>query len=224
MIEKNSGKIEKERLLFLKRSGKRNELPHRESNASPGETITIHPKISLERLRSLTMDRGMGNFFRSFADPPLETKKMLRTLIKDGERSIVTVASNEKNEIIGYIAVLPSTETWFNHEKIYQIGAIEVSREYRKRGVGTDLMKIFDHRFFDDTIVYTFCYSWHWDCSKETITAYREALLKLLLSQNFSEESIDDINIKMDENNIFAVRYGKGVDMTLREEFKKKLI
>jgi hypothetical protein len=213
MTEKNSDIEEKERLLFP---------PSHFSQQN--ERITVQPKVSLEFLRTLTMHRGMGNFFRSFTDPPLKTKEMLRNLIKDDERNIVTVAFNEKNEIIGYISVIKPQEKKFDLTHVYEIGAIEVSRAYRKGGMGMNLMRGFENSFFNDKIVYTFCYSWHWDCSKESMKEYREALLTLLHSQNFSEESIDDINMKMDENNIFAVRYGKDVDRVLREEFKKKLI
>jgi acetoin utilization protein AcuA len=155
----------------------------------------------------------MGNFFKNFEDPASETKKMLENL---AEKNIVSTAYNEKNEIIGYLTVVKPEEKKFNFDKIYQIGAIEVSKDYRNLGIAMELMKLFENKFFDNKIVYTFCYSWHWDLTECSKKEYREKVLSLL-------HSLDDINIKMDPYNVFAVRYGKKADAFLIKKFKRKL-
>ncbi len=188
---------------------------------SIGETIHVVQRASPEDIRSLKMNEGMGNFFENFENPPKETKKMLSSLAKE---NIVCIAYNKNDEIIGYLSVVSPDDDRFDLENVYQIGAIEVSKKYRKKGVAMELMDLFKSEFFDNKIVYTFCYSWHWDTPKNNKKTYRKKLLSLLHSQNFSEKPINDINIKMDEYNIFAVRYGEKTDPELIEEFKKKLI
>jgi ribosomal protein S18 acetylase RimI-like enzyme len=184
------------------------------------EKIYIFQNTSLNFLRSLKISGHMGNFFKNFKNPASETKKMLENLTKE---NIVSIAYNKENEIIGYLTMVKPEEKKFNFDKVYQIGAIEVNKDYRKLGIAMELMKLFEDNFFDDKIVYTFCYSWHWDITECNKKEYREKVLHLLHSQKFSEEFIDDINIKMDPYNVFAVRCGKKADAYLIKKFKRKL-
>ena len=240
MIEKNSYKDPIQRILFLENHVLKNmdpKIPSFNKNYTEKiygdhiflieknrqkEKIHVVRKATLKLIKYLKMQKKMGNFFKNFKNPVGETKNMLETLVR--ENNIVSVAYNEKNEIIGYLIVLTPQEERFNLEKIYQIGSIEVSKDYRGMGIATELMKLFEDEFFDDKIIYTFCYSWHWDTTECTVERYRKKILHLLHAQGFVEEFINDINIKMDPYNIFAVRYGKNADPVLIKKFKEKLI
>lgn len=184
------------------------------------EKIYILQNASLNFIRSLRIHKHMGNFFKNFEDPASETKKMLENLARE---NIVSIVYTKRNEIIGYLTVVKPEEKKFKFDKIYQIGAIEVSKDYRNLEIAMELMKLFENKFFDNKIVYTFCYSWHWDLTECSKKEYREKVLSLLHSQHFLEEYIDDINIKMDLYNVFAVRYGKKADAFLIKKFKRKL-
>jgi len=238
MIEKNSAIRKNHRLLFLdkpisKKINKQEVLIPKKyikkiHNVGEDlrtiiiekEKIYILQNAQVNFIRSLKISEHMGNFFKNFEDPASETKKMLENL---AEKNIVSTAYNGKNEIIGYLTVVKPEEKKFNFDKIYQIGAIEVSKDYRNLGIAMELMKLFEDKFFDDKIVYTFCYSWHWDLTECSKKEYREKVLNLLHSQHFLEEYIDDINIKMDTYNVFAVRHGKKADAFLIKKFKRKL-
>jgi len=243
MIEKNSSIRKNHRLLFLdgsisKKINKQDALISKKyigkihnigrylrivviERSTEKEKIYILQNAQVDFIRSLKISEHMGNFFKNFKNPVMETKKMLVNL---AEENIVSIAYNEKNEIIGYLIVVKSQEERFNSEKTYQIGSIEVSKDYRNLGIAMELMKLFEDKFFDDKIVYTFCFSWHWDTRKCNVETYRKKILHLLYAQSFIEEFINDTNIKMDPHNVFAVRYGKNTDPVLIKKFRERLI
>lgn len=242
MIEKNSAIKKNHRLLFLdesisKKINKQDALISKKyieriyNIGGDLRTIVIEKGIEKEKIyilqnaqvnfiRRLRIHKHMGNFFKNFDDPAQETKKMLENLARE---NIVSIAYTKRNGIMGYLTVVKPEEKKFNFDKIFQIGAIEVNKDYRKLGIAMELMKLFEDKFFDDKIVYAFCYSWHWDLMECNKKEYRKKVLHLLHSQKFSEEFIADINIKMDSYNVFAVRYGKKANPFLIKKFKRKL-
>lgn len=188
-------------------------------------TIFIERKCSCEFISSLEIDEGIGTFFR-FTEGCTERQRGLFLGIACHEDEEVLLAYTEEGNIIGAITVLHPgpEERWgrIGDPRIYEMGSIEVSVNWRGMGVARKMMEwLFADGFYDDKIVYSMELAWHWDF-KHTLMGkfeYRNMLLKLFESFGFVQLDTDEPDILMDSANMLTVRFGKKADEELRDMF-----
>jgi acetoin utilization protein AcuA len=103
------------------------------------------------------------------------------------------------------------------------MGAIEVSRNFRKLRIGNRLLeRLLAAPLFDDKIAYMNGFSWHWDLdgSAMTIAEYRRMMIRLLNPYGFQEFYTNEPNIAIREENVFMARIGSRVSDEDRGRFR----
>ncbi len=106
---------------------------------------------------------------------------------------------------------------------MYEMGALEVSRNYRGKGIAKLIFSaIMDDNFFEDKIAYMNGFSWHWDLDGSflTMSEYRTMMMKLLKEHGFQECYTNEPNIALREENFFIVRIGQRVSEIDRKSFR----
>jgi acetoin utilization protein AcuA len=188
-------------------------------------TVFIKRKCSCEFINSLKIDEGIGTFFR-FTEGCTERQRGLFLGIAENEDEEVLLAYTEDGKIIGAITVLHPgpDERWgkIRDPKIYEMGSIEVSVNWRGLGVARMMMEwLFADGFYDDKIVYSMELAWHWDFKHTPLSKfeYRDLLLKLFQAFGFVQLDTDEPDILMDSANMLTVRFGKDTSPELRDKF-----
>ena len=186
--------------------------------AFPFETgrgrITINPKCPPGSFKELRLDSGLGSFpHYSSIIQKLETFEK----VASGKDGRVALALIDENIIIGYMASWypDSTERWSKlGELMYEFGAIEVSRDFRKMGIAAQMvLSVLRDDFFDEKISYMNGYSWHWDVdgSGLTLVQYRKMMLNFMKPFGFEEYYTNEPNIALRQENLFMARIGSKV-------------
>ncbi len=188
-------------------------------------TIYIRRKCPCGFIKSHEIDDGIGTFFR-FTEGCRERQRQLLVDIAIHEDEEVLIAHAKDGTIIGAITVLHPgpEERWgkLNDPRIYEMGSIEVSVNWRGLGVARKMMEVlFGNGSYDDKIVYSMELAWHWDFKHIGLTKfeYRDMLLRLFESAGFVQLDTDEPDILMDSANMLTVRIGKGTDPELRDKF-----
>jgi acetoin utilization protein AcuA len=192
---------------------------------TPRGTVYIKRNCSPEFIKNQDIDRGIGTFFR-YTEGCRERQRELFLDIACGEDEEVVLAYTEDDVIIGGITVLHpgADERWgkIGDPRIYEMGSIEVSVDWRGVGVARKMMEVlFEDGFYDDKIVYSMELAWHWDFKHVELSKfeYRDVLLKLFESYGFVQLDTDEPDIRMDSANMLTVRMGKDSDPELRDKF-----
>lgn len=187
-------------------------------------TVFIKRKCSCKFINSHQMDEGIGTFFR-FNEGCRERQRKLFLDIAVHEDEEVLLAYTE-GLIIGGITVLHPgpEERWgkIGDPRIYEMGSIEVSTNWRGLGVARKMLEwLFTDGFYDDKIVYSMELAWHWDFKHTPMSKfeYRDMLLKLFQSVGFVQLDTDEPDVLMDSANMLTVRFGKDTDQELRDTF-----
>ncbi|MBU7027552.1 MAG: GNAT family N-acetyltransferase, partial [Theionarchaea archaeon] len=187
-------------------------------------TVFIKRKCSCKFISSHQMDEGIGTFFR-FNEGCRERQRKLFLDIAIHEDEEVLLAYTE-GLIIGGITVLHPgpNERWgkIGDPRIYEMGSIEVSTNWRGLGVARKMLEwLFTDGFYDDKIVYSMELAWHWDFKHTPMSKfeYRDMLLKLFQSVGFVQLDTDEPDVLMDSANMLTVRFGKDTDQELRDTF-----
>jgi len=141
----------------------------------------------------------------------------------------VTVGIRE-DRLVSYIGIhRPSErERWGKpaFPWLYELGAIEVSRNYRRMGLAEAMLEVsFDDPYYDDKIVLTTGFTWHWDLEGTGIdkALYRLLGIELFGRYGFMEMGTDEPNVTMDSSNLFLVRLGKDVSFSRYQKFASLL-
>ncbi len=176
--------------------------------------ITIDPKRPPGSFKELQLDSGLGNFpHYSSIIQKLETFDK----IASGKDGRVALAILERNIIAGYmVAWYPdSTDRWSKlGELMYEFGAIEVSRNFRKLGIAAKMVSsVLRDNFFEEKICYMNGFSWHWDVdgSGLTLIQYRKMMLNFMKPFGFEEFYTNEPNIALRQENLFMARIGAKV-------------
>lgn len=186
--------------------------------AFPFETgsgqIIIHPRCSAGSFKGLQLDAGLGNFAHySSIIQKLETFEK----IASGKDGRVALALIDENIIVAYMVCWypDSTDRWSKlGELMYEFGAIEVSRNFRKMGIAAEMVSsVIRNDFFDEKISYMNGYSWHWDVdgSSLTLVQYRKMMLNFMKPFGFEEYYTNEPNIALRQENLFMARIGSKV-------------
>jgi acetoin utilization protein AcuA len=191
---------------------------------SPQGRIVIYARSPSGFFGGLRLDEGIGDF--------AHYSSMIQKLdefdrIACGKDGRVSIALLEDRVIVGYFACRypKPTERWSKlGDLMYEMGAIEVSRNFRKLGMARMLIKtVLTEPFIEDKIAYMNGYSWHWDVvgSGYTVAEYRNVHLKLLEPYSFREFRTNEPNISLREENIFMARIGNRVSPEDQNRFKR---
>ena len=184
-------------------------------------TILVENYCSPEKLRELGVDDGICMFSRH--DPKRQLKSLL--MVSETEGGNVVVGTHE-DRLVSFIGTHYPTERerWGKpgYPWLYELGAIEVSRNYRKMGLAEAMLSVaFDDPFYDDKIVLTTGFTWHWDLEATGMDKmqYRALGIDLFGRYGFMEMATDEPNVTMDSANLFLVRLGKDTSFSRYQRF-----
>lgn len=186
--------------------------------------IEICAKCPAAFLKNLEMDSGFGNF-KDYSSIIQQLDELCT--IAESKDGTVTIAVIENNLIVGYFAChYPQPDARWSKlgELMYELGALEVSRNFRIHGIARQLVRtVLTEPFTEDKIAFMVGYSWTWDVdgSGFSLDEYRRVHLKLLEPYNFQEFYTNELNIRIREENIFMAKIGSRVCPADYKRFKR---
>lgn len=180
-----------------------------------------------EFLHTLTLEKGIGRFarYRSIVSG-IETLEKVAAL----PDANVTVALSPAGQIIGYIecSYPDAIEGWHDNSDglCYELGAIEVSRNWRRCGAAQAMVAlILADPFIETKIFFLTGYCWHWDTDQTGLSAYayRNMLVRLFRPFGFRVYLTNNPEIKMSSANVFMARIGNRMTQQQVERFQHML-
>ncbi len=189
-------------------------------------TITVTPSCPGQVIEKLQIDEGLGFFWHN--RPELQRQALLRIASTRGGQ--VTIAHSDQGVIIGYVTItLPEKDERWGRDEIpglYELGGIEVSRNWRGVGISRALLAAtFPPEKFDSDIVIATGYRWCWDLETTgmSVREYRGMLNRLFADFGFKLQETDEPNIAWYPDNALVVRIGSHVSPELLAKFKALL-
>ncbi|MCU6708988.1 GNAT family N-acetyltransferase [Paenibacillus sp. J5C_2022] len=177
--------------------------------------------IPPHRLKDYTMHPQLDAFRR-----PMEQHEALVDIAGLEEGRII--AAVENGVIVGYVTFHypDELERWSEGgmSDLIELGAIEVSNDYRGYGLGKKLIRLaFAEEQLENAIVYTTEYYWHWDLesTKLSVWDYRNMMENLMKSVDMVWFATDDPEICSHPANCLMVRIGKEVPLSSVEQFDR---
>lgn len=166
------------------------------------------PVVS-KSLENLKINQKLTNF------RPAEDQKEALISISKLPKGMIYIARSGR-EIIGYVTFHYPEEyfRWSKHPKVLELGGIEISPDWRKKGIAEALLKeAFSNPVMEEFIVVTLEFCWHWDLkgSGLEIFEYQKMLEKLFGMVCLKRRATDDPDITEHPANVLMVRFGKNV-------------
>ena len=201
--------------------------PHEQTLPSPHGQLRIVRTCSPEALRTMSLDAGIGRFarYRSIISGINTLEKV--AALPDAN---VTIALSPNQHIVGYIecSYPDAVEGWHDNADglCYELGAIEVSRNWRRLGIAQAMIKtILADEFIESKIFFLTGYSWHWDTDQTglSVYAYRNLLVRLFQPFGFQVYLTNNPEIKMSSANVLMARVGRHLGTKHKERFQKML-
>ncbi len=182
---------------------------------TPHGAFTIQRACSLSLIEQLTVDEGFGNILR-----PIRAKATFQRIAARPSGN-VTLAYTPDHVVAGYLMIARPEpmhwqqrvihERWEQCEALYELGSLEVSKNFRSLGIADQLMQAaFAGGAYDDLIVVAETIRWHWDLTTAQGSAlvYRDRLLALMKRYGFEEFGTDDADVRSDPANALIARIG----------------
>lgn len=171
--------------------------------------VVIEGPVEGEKLRALQICRQLG----IFRPPDIQLQALLRICELPLGRVYI---ARRHNTIIGYTTFhIPDDYChWGCHESLVEIGAMEVSAEWRCCHIATDLLQyIFDHSMWEKYIVVSFNCSRHWDLKGANLSLwqYRDMLHRLMTRVGFAPAFTTMYDIVTDPVNMLMARRGEQI-------------
>lgn len=186
-------------------------------------TLIIRSNCPPGSFEGLKMDAGLGRFAHySSIIQKLEAFESIA--LRPGGK--VTLALMEPNVIVGYNACWYPTpdDRWSALGNLmYELAAVEVSRNYRGLHLGKRILELtLDEDFFEDKIAYMNGFSWHWDLEGNGLSAaqYRQMMMRLYSRFGFREVYTNEPNIALRDENIMMIRVGARVSPEGQRRFR----
>lgn len=185
--------------------------------------LSIRYRLVPELSEDVSLDAGIGNFgeYASIIQN-IDTFRSVGER-KDGR---VALALEGDGLIVGYVTCgRPDlAERWSKLGGLmYEMEAIEVSRNFRRQGIGRRMIEtVLCDDFFEDKIAYISSFCWHWDLQGSGLTseAYRNMMVRLMESHGFREYYSNEPNLAIKKENIFMARIGSRVSANDRKRFR----
>ncbi len=180
-------------------------------------TVFFEGPVSQSDLESLEIDHKLDNF----RNPARQKEALIH--VAGLPEGMVYIARHE-NTIVGYLLFHFPNEysRWIRHPRILELGAVEISRNWQKRGLAKALLaKAFNNPIMEEFIVITTEFHWHWDLKNSglDIWGYRDMLKKMFGSVGFKRRHTDDPEILEHKANMLMVRIGKNVSRNHQDMF-----
>lgn len=183
--------------------------------------IVIEGPITSTGLIDLQMHPDLDAFRR-----PREQHEALVEIAGLPEGRIIL--ARVENIIIGYVTFHypDEMERWSQAHMpdLIELGAIEVSNEYRSLGLGSRMIQTaFEDNQMEHYIVFTTEYYWHWDLKSSGLSVwdYRKMMERLMQTVNMFWYATDDPEICSHPANCLMVRIGKNVPLESEEQFDR---
>ncbi len=168
---------------------------------------TVNPFV----LQGYSFDKEL-NVFR----PALRQKQAMVNIASTADGKVF-IAHNYR-KVIGYVTFCTPDKyqrwTLNDSSRLLELGAIEVSPNWRQERVGMSLLdKVFSDGRMEDYIIISQEYCWHWDLLRTGLGVweYQRMLHKVLSAYGFTRWSTDDPDIICHPANMFMVRVGSRV-------------
>lgn len=190
---------------------------------TPEGTISIHLACPPGFFGNLRLDTGLGNFSH-YSSIIQKLEVFERVASQRGGR--VGLALKDSDTVVAYFAGwYPGKEERWSKlgDLMYEMGAIEVSRNFRHTGLAQTMIGlILDDDFFEDKIAYMNGFSWHWDLDGTglTISQYRQMMLRMLKKFGFQEYYTNEPNVALRQENLFMARVGSRVSERDQKRFR----
>lgn len=156
--------------------------------------------------------------------PPAQQHKAISEIADLPEGRILI--AREGNTIVGYVTFLypDPLERWSEGkmDNLIELGAIEVIPKYRGSGVGKTLLKVsMQDDAFEDFIVITTEYYWHWDLKGTGLNVweYRKIMEKMMQAGGLEYYATDDPEISSHPANCLMAKIGSRVDNESIQKF-----
>ncbi len=185
------------------------------------ESYSICISCDAARLREHPFQEGL----KMFRPPQRQHEALLRLL--EEEKGLVSAAFAEGWTVAYAAFQLPDPfECWSKDPsgKIWELGAVEVSPQWRGRGLAVQLLKgSFETGFFEDKVVVAQLLSWHYDTKGTGLSpfAYRDMLIKLYGKFGFREWRTEEADIAGYVENALVARMGSRASEVTIECFHK---
>lgn len=180
--------------------------------------ISFRAGVPGHELASLTMDPSLRMF------RPAEEQKAALIRIAAMPNGVVVTAC-DGNTIIGYATLHPTNtdSRWATSGlPIIELGALEVSAAWRFMRIGRNLLEVaFASDAYEDWLVVSTEYAWHWDleATRLTVWQYRKLLLAILANVSFVVVPTDDPEVRNHPANMLTLRCGSRVSPELCAAF-----
>ncbi|CEG23285.1 Acetoin utilization protein AcuA [Planococcus massiliensis] len=159
----------------------------------------------------------------AFRQPAQQHKAI--TEIADLPEGRILIARVE-NTIVGYVTFLypDPLERWSEGKMkdLIELGAIEIIPKYRGGGVGKSLLRLsMQDDYFEDFIVITTEYYWHWDLKGTGLNVweYRKIMEKMMQAGGLEYFATDDPEISSHPANCLMARIGSRVPPESVQQF-----
>ncbi|HSC72142.1 MAG TPA: GNAT family N-acetyltransferase [Candidatus Methylomirabilis sp.] len=198
------------------------DLPGPAAAASP---VSLRILTTAGELERLSVGEGLGAYCRYRAG---ETLRLLGRVLKAPAGRVV--ASLAGNALVGYLALFQpgAEERWGRRSPVglLELGALEVDRAWRRRGLARALLKAtFAGGELDRAIVLAPQYAADWDLEASGLTGreYRDLILRLLRRHGFADFVTDEPTLAADPKNFLLVRVGEKAPPDLYQAFRDLL-
>lgn len=174
------------------------------------------------RVSDLRFDAGMGNF--NHYSSIIQKLDTFREILAEKDGRVVLAVTAEQ-AIVGYVACWhpEAGERWSKlGDLIYEMGAIEVSRGFRGRGIARRMIAtVLSDDFFEDKIACVSSFLWHWDLDGSALAApaYRQMLAGLMETYGFLEHYTNEPNLTIKKENLFMARIGARISARDKKRF-----
>ncbi|MFC3418427.1 GNAT family N-acetyltransferase [Salinicoccus hispanicus] len=185
---------------------------YKEEFETENHSFIVEGPLTAETLSAFTFDDGLDAF-----RPPKEQFEAVMEIADLEEGRIIIVRT--ESHIIGYVTFLhpDPMERWSdgNLPYIMELGAVEISLDYRSFGLGKRLLKLAmqdDH--MENYIIITTEYYWHWDLKNSGLGVYeyKELMISLMASAGFEVFQTNDPEITGHPANTLMARIGSNIE------------
>jgi acetoin utilization protein AcuA len=174
-----------------------------------GDTVEIEGPVRGDYINSLEFDNQLNNF-------RLAARQHEALVNITGLEAGYVFIARYRDTIVGYITFHRPDEygRWHRHPRVLELGCVEVSPGWRGHRIGKTLLKkAFSQPLFEQYIVITTEYYWHWDMESSglDVWSYQKMLTNLFGAAGFERRRTDDEEIMEHPANVLMVRVGNRV-------------
>lgn len=187
--------------------------------------VVVEVAQSAPEILSYAMDDGLGFFWHN--RPDLQRDALFKIATQPAGRVVIALGAGK---IIGYVTItLPDEDERWGRDriaKLYELGGIEVGRNWRGLGLSRALLaEAFADGAYDDAIVLATGYRWCWDYEWSGLSArqYRDLLHKTMRRFGFEHFDTDEPNIAWYPENGLVARIGPRAPRELVAKFNALL-